>query len=128
MGARPIEGWPDLFANCDELTRLLQNLIGNALKYHLENQPPQVHVHAMTSASLLRVEVRDHGIGIEQSQIERLFKVFSRLQARTRFEGAGIGLALCRKIVEHHGGTIGVESAGEGQGSLFWFELPIVKE
>jgi signal transduction histidine kinase len=73
----------------------------------------------------LRVEVRDHGIGIEPSQTDRLFKVFSRLQARSRFEGTGVGLALCRKIVEHHGGTIGVKSAGEGQGCVFWFKLPL---
>jgi PAS domain S-box-containing protein len=118
--------WPELFASRDELTRLLQNLIGNALKYHEENQAPQVHIHGMTRADSLRVEVRDQGIGIEPSQMDRLFKVFSRLQARSRFEGTGVGLALCRKIVEHHGGTIGVESAGEGQGCLFWFELPIV--
>ncbi|MDP3590031.1 MAG: PAS domain S-box protein, partial [Methylobacter sp.] len=118
--------WPELFASRDELTRLLQNLVGNALKYHEENQPPQVHVHGKISAESLRVEVRDQGIGIEPSQMDRLFKVFSRLQARSRFEGTGVGLALCRKIVEHHGGTIGVESAGEGQGSVFWFELPIV--
>jgi len=118
--------WPELFASRDELTRLLQNLIGNALKYHEENRPPLVHIHGMVSADSLRVEVRDQGIGIEPSQMDRLFKVFSRLQARSRFEGSGVGLALCRKIVEHHCGTIGVESAGEGQGCVFWFELPIV--
>ena len=86
----------------------------------------KVHVHGTISAGSLRVEVRDQGIGIEPSQMDRLFKVFSRLQARSRFDGTGVGLALCRKIVEHHGGTIGVESAGEGQGCVFWFELPIV--
>ncbi len=117
--------WPELFASSDELTRLLQNLIGNALKYHQENQAPQVHVHGMASAESLRVEVRDQGIGIDPSQRDRLFKVFSRLQVRSRFDGTGVGLALCRKIVEHHDGAIGVESQGEGQGSVFWFELPL---
>lgn len=117
--------WPELFASRDELTRLLQNLIGNALKYHEQNQVPQVHIHGTVYAESLRVDIRDQGIGIEPSQMDRLFKVFSRLQARSRFDGTGVGLALCRKIVEHHGGTIGVESAGEGQGCVFWFELPI---
>lgn len=118
--------WPELDACRDELTRLLQNLIGNALKYHEENQPPKVYAHGTVRGGLFRVEVRDQGVGIEPSQMDRLFKVFSRLQARSRFEGTGVGLALCRKIVEHHGGAIGVESAGEGQGCVFWFELPIV--
>jgi len=118
--------WPELVASRDELTRLLQNLIGNALKYHEENQAPQVDVHGAICAGSLRVEVRDRGIGIDPGQRDRLFKVFSRLQARSRFDGSGVGLALCRKIVEHHGGTIGVESEGEGQGCMFWFELPIV--
>lgn len=117
--------WPTLMASRDELTRLLQNLIGNALKYHEVNQPPQVNVHASRKANSFRVEVRDQGIGIAPDQIERLFNVFSRLQSRSRFEGTGVGLALCRKIVEHHGGSIGVNSAGEGQGSTFWFEIPI---
>ncbi|MDD1607085.1 MAG: ATP-binding protein, partial [Methylococcaceae bacterium] len=63
--------------------------------------------------------------GIDNKQIDQLFKVFSRLQARSRFEGTGVGLALCRKIVEYYGGNIGVESAGEGLGSVFWFELPL---
>jgi signal transduction histidine kinase len=117
--------WPELVASGDELTRLLQNLIGNALKYHEDHQAPQVHVHGAICAGSLRVEVRDHGIGIEPGQMHRLFKVFSRLQVRSRFDGTGVGLALCRKIVEHHGGTIGAESAGEGQGSMFWFELPV---
>ncbi len=120
--------WICLTANFDELTRLFQNLISNALKYHKENESPIVLVTAIVSNAVFRVEVKDSGIGIEPNQIERLFKVFSRLHVRTEFEGTGIGLALCRKIVEHHGGRYGVESQGKGQGSIFWFELPIIGE
>jgi len=128
-GAVNITGdWPELMASRDELTRLLQNLIGNALKYHEVNKSPQVEVHGSHQVNSFRVEVRDHGIGIAPDQIERLFNVFSRLQSRSRFEGSGVGLALCRKIIEHHGGKIGAISSGEGQGSLFWFELPIQAE
>ena len=112
-------------ASHDELTRLLQNLIANALKYHKENQPPRIEVSALTTATTFKVAVRDNGIGIDNHQFDRLFKVFSRLNAHSRFEGTGVGLALCRKIVEHHGGKIGVESGGEEQGSVFWFELPL---
>lgn len=119
--------WVELVANHDGLTRLLQNLIGNALKYHDENQAPLVQVRAIVNENVFRVEVQDFGIGIDPDQINRLFKVFSRLQMRSRFEGSGVGLALCRKIVEQHGGTIGVESEGEGFGCTFWFELPITK-
>lgn len=117
--------WPKIRASRDEMVRLLQNLVGNALKYHEENEVPCVEVASFVEQDKWRVEVRDHGIGIDPSQTDRLFKVFSRLQARTRFEGSGVGLALCRRIVEHHGGTIGVHSDGEGKGSVFWFELPI---
>jgi len=117
--------WIDLMANRDELTRLFQNLIGNALKYHDENKSPHVEVSATFTENRFCIEVRDNGIGINSNQIDRLFKVFSRLQSRSRFEGTGVGLALCRKIVEHHGGEIGVKSEGEGQGCIFWFELPL---
>jgi two-component system sensor kinase FixL len=117
--------WPDIMVNLDELTRLLQNLIGNALKYHEPDQPPRVEVSALIIGNTFKVAVRDHGIGIDEQHIDQLFKVFSRLQPRSRFEGTGVGLALCRKIAEYYGGTIGVESVGEGQGSVFWFALPI---
>ncbi len=122
--------WPPLFASPDELTRLFQNLIGNAIKFHDKGCVPVVDVVSQRDESvappLWRVLVRDHGIGIEPTQINRLFQFFSRLQSRSRFEGTGMGLALCRRIVEHHQGTIWVESAGEGQGSTFIFEIPIV--
>jgi PAS domain S-box-containing protein len=128
-GSVEISGdWVEILANQDELTRLLQNLIGNALKYHAENKPPQVHVLAITTQNTFRVEVKDLGIGIEPSQIDRLFKVFSRLQSSSKFEGTGVGLALCRKIVEHHSGEIGVLSQGKGSGCTFWFEIPINSE
>lgn len=120
-----VEGsWPTIFASRDELVRLLQNLIGNAIKYHAEGITPSVNIHARDSKQFWRVEVCDKGIGVEPAQQGRLFKVFSRLHGYGRYEGTGVGLALCRKIVEHHHGRIGVDSAGQGMGSCFWFEFP----
>jgi PAS domain S-box-containing protein len=125
-GAVTVSGdWPALLVSRDEMVRLFQNLVGNALKYHEDSQAPEIEVQGQMLGNVWRCEVRDRGVGIDPTQIDRLFKVFSRLQSHARFEGAGVGLALCRKIVEHHGGRIGVESAGLGRGSMFWFELPV---
>ena len=117
--------WPRLYASRDELTRLFQNLIGNAVKYRAAGQSPEIAVVAERVGAEWRVTVRDHGIGIAPGQIGRLFQVFQRLQARTKYEGVGVGLALCRKIVEHHGGRIWAESAGDGRGCVFTFALPV---
>jgi len=117
--------WPQVFASRDELTRLFQNLIGNAIKFREASQPAQVEINSVVQGETWRVSVRDHGVGIDPQQIDRLFQFFSRLQSRSRFEGTGMGLALCRRIVEHHDGRIWVESEGEGKGSKFIFEMPI---
>jgi PAS domain S-box-containing protein len=117
--------WPQVYASRDEMVRLFQNLVGNALHYHEKDQPPRVEVESGVDGGTWRVTVRDHGIGIDPSQLDRLFQFFSRLQSRARFDGTGMGLALCRRIVEHHGGRIRAESGGEGRGSTFVFELPL---
>ncbi|MDD5175949.1 MAG: ATP-binding protein [Sterolibacterium sp.] len=121
-----------IFANRDEILRLFQNLIDNALKYRLENRKPEVVVSASLLASVSAqvgggewcFAVRDNGVGLLPGQQERLFKVFERLQPRSRYPGTGIGLALCRKIVERHGGRIWVDSPGENLGCTFFFTLP----
>ncbi|MCF8167029.1 MAG: PAS domain S-box protein, partial [Rhodoferax sp.] len=121
-----IEGvWPHLLARPDELLRLMQNLIGNALKFRLTERPPRVLIRSSVDEALWRLDVHDNGVGIAPHQTHRLFQVFQRLQSRARFEGTGIGLALCRKIAEQHGGRIWVESAGEGQGSQFSVEIAL---
>jgi PAS domain S-box-containing protein len=120
--------WPRIFASRDEMTRLFQNLIGNAIKFCEPQQPAQVEIGSSIQGKTWRVSVRDHGVGIDPQQIDRLFQFFSRLQSRTRFEGTGMGLALCRRIVEHQGGRIWVESEGAGKGSAFIFELPMLPE
>ncbi|HEX5363171.1 MAG TPA: PAS domain S-box protein [Gallionella sp.] len=117
--------WPLVFASSDELLRLFQNLIGNALHYHESEQVPRIEIDSGLHARTWRVSVRDHGIGIDPRQIDRLFQFFSRLQLRERFDGTGMGLALCKRIVEHHDGRIWVESEGEGRGSTFIFELEL---
>ena len=121
-----VEGeWPRLLANRDELRRLFQNLIDNGLKYRLEDRVPEVVVSAQAAAGEWRCAVRDNGVGLLSGQEARLFKVFERLQPRSRFPGTGIGLALCRKIVEHHNGRIWAESSGENRGCSFIFTLPM---
>ncbi|WP_447530251.1 sensor histidine kinase [Vreelandella sp. TE19] len=118
--------WPEVSANQDEMTRLFQNLIGNALKYHPLDKSVEVEVaiKRRRRAGSWHITVTDNGIGINSDQIPRLFKVFQRLHARGQFEGTGVGLAVCRKIVERHQGRIWVTSAGEGQGSCFHVSLP----
>jgi PAS domain S-box-containing protein len=117
--------WPRIFVRPDEMLRLMQNLIGNALKFRVAGRTPEVTVSSETVENQWRMSVIDNGVGILSDQIGRLFQVFQRLQSRATYEGNGIGLALCRKIAEHHGGRIWAESAGEGQGSRFCVALPV---
>ncbi|MEI6416075.1 MAG: ATP-binding protein, partial [Pseudomonadota bacterium] len=100
-----IEGiWPGIPASHDELLRLFQNLIDNALKYRIEGHQPDILITAEPDGEEYRFSIRDNGVGLRPGQEVRLFKVFERLQPRGKYPGTGIGLALCRKIVEHHGG------------------------
>ncbi|CAM4031692.1 PAS domain-containing protein [Vreelandella rituensis] len=121
-----IEGqWPKIYASPDEMTRLFQNLVGNALKYRKADNTIEICLEAGGDAQKSRFSVRDNGIGIAPEHTDRLFKVFQRLHTREQYEGAGVGLAICRKIVERHGGTIWVESGGNGRGSSFNFTLAL---
>jgi len=120
--------WPQILVSHDEILRLLQNLIGNAAKYRIAGRIPEITVTSEMVKNEWHLCVADNGVGIIPDQIKRLFKVFQRLQTRTAYEGTGIGLALCRKIAEHHKGRIWAESAGEGQGSRFCVALPVLQE
>jgi light-regulated signal transduction histidine kinase (bacteriophytochrome) len=113
---------PIVLANQTQIEQLMQNLIGNALKYRAEAEP-RVHVAAEELDGQWRLTITDNGIGIDMAYAERIFQVFQRLHPRGRYEGTGIGLAVCKRIVESNGGRIGVESA-PGAGSKFWFVLP----
>jgi signal transduction histidine kinase len=114
---------PTLSVDATQMTQLLQNLIGNAIKFHKKDTLPEVHIGAERKNSSWILSVRDNGIGIDPSDFERIFMIFQRLHTRDEYDGTGIGLAVCRKIVERHGGRIWVESE-PGQGSTFSFSLP----
>jgi len=116
--------WPTLKASPDEMTRLFQNLLGNALKYTQPGQVPEIELQLQPRDENWVICVADRGIGIDPEQQDRLFKVFQRLHTRADYEGTGVGLAICRKIVERHGGRIWVQSEGLDQGSCFCFLLP----
>jgi signal transduction histidine kinase len=105
-----------------QLAQVLQNLVSNGLKFS-DGGPPRVHVSAVAENGGWRFSVRDNGIGIDPAHAARIFQPFERLHAQDRYEGTGIGLAICQKIVERHGGRIWVDSA-PGEGSTFHFTLP----
>ena len=109
-----------------QLAQLLRNLLTNALKFVPEGRAPEVHVSAQRSAEVWIVTVADNGIGIEDVSRERIFAMFERLHPRERFQGTGIGLSICKRIVERRGGRIWVE-ANPGGGSRFRFSLPDVR-
>jgi PAS domain S-box-containing protein len=113
---------PEVAADEAQLAQLFQNLIGNALKFAGE-QAPSVHVSAAERGDSWEFAVRDNGIGIDPQYFERIFMVFQRLHAKSEYPGTGIGLAICKKVVDRHGGHIRVESQ-PGQGSTFFFTLP----
>ncbi|MHB1223495.1 MAG: two-component regulator propeller domain-containing protein [Gemmatimonadaceae bacterium] len=107
-----------------QLRQLFQNLIGNALKFHRDGELPVVRVSAARgNDGMLEIRVQDNGIGFEAKDAERIFLPFQRLHGRSQYEGTGIGLTICQKIVERHGGTIRAESS-PGVGTSFVFTLP----
>jgi PAS domain S-box-containing protein len=106
-----------------QLGQLLQNLIANAVKFHRPGRPSHVSVSAVAEDGGVRIVVADNGIGIPPAQQERIFKMFARLHGRDEYDGTGIGLALCRRIADRHGGRIWVESK-HGEGSTFHVWLP----
>jgi hypothetical protein len=113
---------PRVRADAMQLTHVFQNLIANALKFRSE-RPPQIQVGSRREAAAWLFWVRDNGIGIEPQYRERIFLIFQRLHTRSQYPGTGIGLAICKRIVERHGGRIWVESQPD-QGSTFCFTLP----
>ncbi len=136
-GTVHVNDLPTIHADRTQMHQLLQNLIGNALKFHRPGQPPIVKVHGsilngkggngvqdMDGQAVFELTVQDNGIGFEEKYRDRIFTIFQRLHGRSAYEGTGVGLAVCRKVAERHGGDISVNSV-PSQGSTFVVRLPI---
>jgi light-regulated signal transduction histidine kinase (bacteriophytochrome) len=113
---------PRVMADPTQLAQLFHNLIANAIKFR-SDETPAIHIGVEPIQDECLFTVRDNGIGMEAEYFERIFAIFQRLHTRREYPGTGIGLALCKKIVERHRGRIWVESQ-PGQGSTFYFTLP----
>lgn len=118
------EDLPTVLADGTQLTQLLQNLLGNALKFRQRDVRPEIHVSAEPRDGSWLLAVRDNGIGLDMAYATRIFTIFQRLHPRDEYPGTGMGLAICSKIVERHGGRLWVESA-PGEGATFYFTLPM---
>jgi light-regulated signal transduction histidine kinase (bacteriophytochrome) len=126
---------PEIDADPTQMRQLFQNLIANAVKFHRPGVPPVVEVRGELLAERLpdadsvpvpacRITVRDNGIGFDEKYRDRIFQVFQRLHGRNEYEGTGVGLAICRKITERHGGTITAHSRA-GEGATFVVTIPV---
>ncbi len=121
-GTVHIRSLPNIIGFPVEFRTLLQNLIGNALKFRHKDRPPIVHVSCQTTKAYYKFSVKDNGIGIEEKYMHKIFQLFSRLHAKEAYEGTGIGLTHCKKIAELHGGRIWVESQ-QSEGTSFYFTI-----
>jgi PAS domain S-box-containing protein len=118
---------PVIDADPLQMRQLLQNLLGNALKYRRKETPPVVRLDSSRSGGQhCAITVTDNGIGFNEEHAEKIFRMFERLHGRSQYDGSGIGLAICRKIVERHGGTIAATST-IGQGATFTVILPVTQ-
>jgi len=113
---------PTLYCDSSQILVLFQNLLSNAIKY-CGDDAPHIHITCHHCFSAHRISVRDNGIGIAPEYHERIFKIFQRLHPRDEYSGTGIGLSLCKRIVERHGGIMWVESE-VGKGATFHFSIP----
>jgi PAS domain S-box-containing protein len=121
-GGISVDGLPTVMGNRTQLTLLMQNLIGNGIKYN-DNPLPGVHVSAKPNDDEWIIAVQDNGIGINPDHFSKIFEIFRRLHTQDEYPGNGIGLAICRRVVERHGGKMWVKSEPD-QGSTFYFSLP----
>lgn len=126
-----LEGLPVIDADPLQMRQLMQNLIGNALKFRKPDTAPVIHVRGQRAGSKeigssghIEISVQDNGIGFDEKYADKIFAVFQRLNGRAEYEGSGVGLAICRKIIERHQGNITVKSS-PGEGTTFIFSLPV---
>jgi PAS domain S-box-containing protein len=115
---------PTVMADAAQLEQVFMNLVSNAIKYRRPDVPLEIAISARRLDGMVEFAVADNGIGIEPEYFDRIFEMFRRLHTHDQYEGTGIGLAVVKKIVERHGGTIRVESMPPGEGSTFFFTLP----
>jgi signal transduction histidine kinase len=140
-GRVEIEELPTIEADPVQMRQLLQNLIGNSLKYYREGVPPIVRIDSQKlperrrdsitktggmAQQLCQILVTDNGIGFDEKYLDRIFNMFQRLHKKGEYEGTGVGLAICRKIVDRHGGTITARST-PGQGTTFVVTMPVAQ-
>lgn len=118
-----IDKLPIISAEPVQLTQLFQNIIGNALKYHKPDIQPQIKISVNRTGNSWQFEITDNGIGIDPDDFDRVFQIFQRLHPADSYAGTGIGLAICKKIVESHGGTIWVQSK-QKMGTTFYWTIP----
>jgi len=122
-----VDALPTVRGNALQLAQLFQNLVTNAVKFARPGTPPRVRISACRDGTRWRFLVADNGIGIEPPYRERIFGMFQRLHTRDAYPGTGIGLAICKRIVQAHGGVVWVDD-NPGGGTRFWFTLDDVQE
>jgi light-regulated signal transduction histidine kinase (bacteriophytochrome) len=125
-GRIEIKDMPTIEADGTQIRQLFQNLIDNSIKYRKESECPVVKIHGETSGGTCSLFVEDNGIGFDERYLDLIFRPFQQLHSRGKYDGTGMGLALCRKIVEHHEGSITARSI-PGQGSTFIVRLPSIQ-